>query len=164
MTATMFNQNAEILRRIAEIAKTRDTIQLLTNWKPQVVVVANDSMLWNPNCFTVERTATGTSAITTVAGSPSQVWITGFTLSLSDISATIDAIALISCTVNGQVVTITKVVTANTAVSSNNAQQTASQSFTHPIRVDAGTVINLITIQNANSIASATIHTITNRL
>jgi len=163
MVATMFNQNAELIRRIAEIAKTRDTLQLLTNWKPQVVVVANDSMLLNPFTLTAARTTTGTSNMGTNAGSPSQVWITAIILSLSGTANSTESTAAIRAVVNGQTVTIA-IINIAAALAGEPQSNSIALSFTHPVRVDADTNISLTTVQSANTFVRATVHTITNRL
>jgi len=163
MTATMFNQNAELIRRIAEIAKTRDTIQLLTNWRPQVVVVANDSMLLNPNTFTAFRSSTGTSNLTAAAGSPSQVWVTAISISLSGLGTTTVTTAALRAVVNGQTVTL-GIVSISGNLAGTTTANTITHSFTHPVRIDAGTNISLTTVQTTNTNAHATVHTITNRL
>jgi len=165
MTATMFNQNAEITRRISELAKTRDTLQLLTNLFPQVVVVANDDKLDVVDSFNVSRTSTGTTAITTVATAPSQVWITGFSLQMALIGMLLVSEAEITAVINGQTKTIGKIEFPNVALNAGNDSDSITMSLTHPIRVDAASVINLVIVNGAAAaVATATVHTVTNKL
>ena len=68
----------------------------------------------------------------------------------------------LQATVNGQVVTIAEIATANATSIAGDVATSIAFPLAKPIKVDAGTAINMVTVQNAaQSIAAATVHLIT---
>ena len=76
------------------------------------------------------------------------------------------ATAKIQATINGVVTTIGEVAIADVSnlVNATATSQAVAMSLSRPIRVDKGTAINLVTVQNSgvgiSTIASGTVHVI----
>lgn len=157
------NMNAELTRRVSEILKTRDWLQLFRNSVPQVVIVGNDDKLHNVNTLTGTRTATGTTVLGVTAIAPSQVWITALSLSIAGTPTTTVATAAIRGVRDGQTITLA-IIGQEGGIGTLGQSNSITHDFTHPIRVDANTNISLTTVQNANQTIHGTVHIVTNKL
>jgi len=70
--------------------------------------------------------------------------------------------AKVQGTINGQTVTLAEVDLSDSAIIANFISGHIALPLTRPVKLDAGTAINLVTVQgHTSSIATATVHTIT---
>lgn len=157
------NGSSDLTRRVSEILKTRDWLQLFRNNNPQVVVVANDDKLNNVNTFTAVRTGTGTTNLTAAATSPSQVWVTALSISMEGVATATVSTAAIRGVRDGQTITLA-IIGLEGALGNLGVANSISHDFSHPVRVDAGTNISLTTVQSSAITIHGTVHTVTNKI
>jgi len=157
------NMNAELTRRVSEILKTRDWLQLFRNTVPQVVIVGNDDKLHNVDTLVAARTATGTTNLRTTAIRPSQTWITALSLSIAGLATTTVSTAAIRAVRDGQTITLA-IINIAASLAGEGQSNSIAHDFSHPIRVDENTNISLTTVQTANTFVNATVHIVTNKL